>query len=185
VSEEADLDRWEITTAVVGLRGAHKRAMDAYRDLVPNQEIAGVSVVEFVVWACALDERLRKTDPTYAARRDADDHGQVLPALRFARDRHMHQVAVTTSLRFMFERSSDPNVTPDRLTVSNLWRPLDGITEPPEGPERDRYYPARRAAYEKHLAGRWPALAMGDGLDFLDREIAARGIEVQDPLERV
>ena len=97
---------------MIGLRGAYKRCMDAYRDLIPNQEIAGVSVVEFVFWACALDERLSKTDPAYAAHRDADEHGQILPALRFARDRHTHQVAITTSLEFMFERSSDPKRLP-------------------------------------------------------------------------
>jgi hypothetical protein len=64
--------------------------MDAYRDgLIPNQEIAGASVAEFVSWACALDERL-EADPAYAARRDSDEHGQVLLALRFTRDRHTH-----------------------------------------------------------------------------------------------
>ena len=57
--------------------------MDAYSDLIPNQEMAGVSVVAFVFWACALDERLCGTDSAYAARRDGDEHGQVLPALRF------------------------------------------------------------------------------------------------------
>jgi hypothetical protein len=75
VSQDTDLDRWEITTAIIGLRGAYKRCMDAYRDLIPNQEIARVSVVEFVFWACALDERLCTTDPKYAARRDDDEHG--------------------------------------------------------------------------------------------------------------
>jgi hypothetical protein len=71
VSQDTDLERWEITRAVISLRGAHKRAMDAYRDgLIPNQEIAGASVAEFVSWACALDERL-EADPAYAARRDS------------------------------------------------------------------------------------------------------------------
>jgi hypothetical protein len=36
VSEDADLDRWQIATAVIGLRGAYGRRMDAYRDLIPN-----------------------------------------------------------------------------------------------------------------------------------------------------
>ena len=87
----------------------------------PNQEIASVSIAEFMFWACALDERLFTTDPAYAARRDADERGQVLPALRFVRDRHTHQVAITTSLEFIFERSSDPNVSPDLLRVKNRW----------------------------------------------------------------
>jgi hypothetical protein len=178
VSENDSLDQWEITTAAIGLRRAYKRAMDAYRDLTRNQEIAGVSVAEFVFWACALDERLCTTDPAYAARRDADERGQVLLALRFVRDRHTHQVAITTSLELLFERSSDPNV-PDLLKVGNRWRPLDGITEPTgRRPTRDDYI-ARRADYKEHLEGRKPALAMRDALDFLNREVAARGIEIE------
>jgi hypothetical protein len=153
--------------------------MDAYGDdLIPNQEIAGVSVAEFAFWACALDERLRTTDPAYAARRDADECGQVLLALRFVRDRHTHQVAVTTSLELMFERSTDPNV-PDLLRVRNRWRPLDGITKPTDNRVTRDDYIARQAAYKEHLEGRKPALAMRDALDFLNREVAARGIEIE------
>ena len=44
MSEDTDLERWEITRALISLRGAYKRAMDAYGDLIRNQEIAGVSV---------------------------------------------------------------------------------------------------------------------------------------------
>jgi hypothetical protein len=183
VSRDTDLERWEITTAIIGLRGAYKRCMDAYRDLIPNQAIAGVSVVEFVFWACALDERLCKADPAYAARRDRDRHGQVLPALRFTRDRHTHQVAITTSLEFMFERSSDPDASPDLLKVLTRWRPLDGITQPGDGRhETTPQYRKRRDAYKEHLEGRKPALALRDALDFLDREVAARGIKVPDPI---
>jgi hypothetical protein len=181
VSQDTDLDRWEITTAIIGLRGAYRRAMDAYRNLISNQEIAGVSVAEFGFWACALDERLWKADSEYAARRDRDEHGRVLPGLRFIRDRHTHQVAVTTSLGFIFERSAEPDVSPDLLRVINRWRPLDGITEPTDGNEKKPWYIARRAAYEKHLEGRKPALTLRAALDFLNREVAARGIEVPDP----
>ena len=74
--------------------------MDAYRDLIPNRRSRRSLSAEFVVWACALDERLSRTDPKYAARRDADKQGQLLPALRFARDRQMHQIAITTALVF-------------------------------------------------------------------------------------
>ena len=95
-------------------RGAYKRYMDAYSDLIPNQEIAAVQSLTPVFWACALDERLCTTDPAYVARRDADERGQVLLALRFVRDRHTHQVAITTSLELTFEWSSDTNVS--RLT---------------------------------------------------------------------
>ena len=159
MSQDTDLDRWEIATAVIGLRGAYKRCLDAYRDLIRNQAIARISVAEFVFWACVLDERLRTTDPAYAARRDRDEHGQVLPALRFTRDRHTHQVAITTSLEFMFERSSDPDVSPDLLKVLTRWRPLDGITEPTGSRAARDDYLAARNAY-KGLPGR-PQAGLG------------------------
>jgi hypothetical protein len=184
VSEDPGLDRWEITRAIIGLRRAYKRAMDAYSDLLRNRETAGAAVAEFVSWACGLDERLSK-DKKYAARRDSDKQGQVLLPLRFVRDRHTHQLAVTTALEVSLERSSDPDASPDLLKVMNRWRPLDLITEPTDGHEKDPYYPARRAAYEKHLEGRKPALAMRDALEFLNREVAVMGIEVHDPSEQV
>ena len=178
MSQDTDLERWEITTAVIGLRGAHRRAMDAYRNgLIPYDRIAGVSVAEFVFWACALDERL-EADPAYAARRDGDEQGQILRALRFTRDRHTHQIAITTSLELSFD-------SPDLFRVMNRWRPLDLITEPTGRRVTRDDYKARRTAYEKHLEGRKPALAMGDALEFLTREVAARGIEVHDPSEQV
>ena len=41
------------------------------------------------------------------------------------------------------------------------------------------WYRKRRAAYKEHLEGRKPALAMRDALDFLNREVAARGIQIK------
>jgi hypothetical protein len=43
-----------------------------------------------------------------------------------------------------------------------------------DGREKKPLYVARRAACEKHLEGRKPALAMSHALDFLNREVAAR-----------
>jgi hypothetical protein len=58
-----------------------------------RQDLAAAAIGDFVNWACALDERLDNTDATYAARRDADDDGRVLPALRFVRDRQKQRMA--------------------------------------------------------------------------------------------
>ena len=38
------------------------------------------AIGDFVNWACSLDQQLDSTDATYAARRDTDDDGRVLPA---------------------------------------------------------------------------------------------------------
>jgi hypothetical protein len=104
-----------------------------------------------------------------------------LLALRFTRDRHTHQVAITTSVELRFERSSDPDASPDLLRVGNRWRPLGLITEPKDGREETPRYLAMRAAYKKHLEGHKPALALNSAFDFLNREVAARGIEIPDP----
>ena len=85
----------------------------------------------------------------------------------------------------MFERSSDPDASPDLLKVLTRWRPLDGITEPTGSRAARDDYLAARNAYKDYLEGRKPALALRDALDFLNREVAARGIEVPDPSEQV
>jgi hypothetical protein len=129
------------------------------RSSILNRETAGAAVAEFVSWACALDEKM-EADPAYAARRDADKQGQVLLALRFVRDRHAHQVAVTTSLEIMFERSSDPNASLDLFELGDRWRPLDLITEPTDGRQETPRYLTLRTAYAKRLVR--PQASLGD-----------------------
>jgi hypothetical protein len=185
---QSNLDQWELSwdlvsdveyqRAVVGLRAALQLCLSAYRDEIPNQEVAAAAIADFVNWGCALDERLDNTDVTYAARRDADDDGRVLPALRFVRDRQRHQMAVTSSLVFLVQWSNvnpKPAITRTRI----YWRPLEGITEP-NGHETIYRYVMRRAAYEEQLEGREPPLAMAAALRFLSKEVDARRIEVPD-----
>jgi hypothetical protein len=186
---QSKLDQWEINwdllsdaeyqRAVIGLRAALQLCLSAYRDTIPNQELAAAAIGDFVNWACALDERLGHTDPTYAARRDADDDGRVLPALRFVRDRQRHQMAVTSTLVFMVQWS-DVNPKPAITRTRIYWRPLEGITEPVNGHETLRSYVMLRAAYEDQLEGREPPLAMAAALRFLSQEVDGLGIEVPD-----
>jgi hypothetical protein len=140
-----------------------------------------------VNWACALDERLDNTNATYAARRDADDDGRVLPALRFVRDRLRHRMAVTSSLVFLVQWS-DMNPKPAITRTRIYWRPLDGLTEPIDGHEPISRYVTLRAVFEDQLEGREPPLAMAAALRCLGQEVEARGIEVPDtmpwPLEQ-
>jgi len=184
---QATLDQWELfwdllpdaeyQRAVIGLRAGLQRCLSAYRDTIPNQELAAAAIADFVNWACALDERLDNTDATYAARRDADDDGRVLPALRFVRDRQRHQLAVTSSLVFLIqwpEKNPKPAVTRTRI----YWRPVDGLTEPNNGHDAIIRYVTLRAAYEDQLEGREPPLAMAAAIRFLSQEVDARGIEV-------
>jgi hypothetical protein len=171
----------EYQRAVIGLRAGLQLCLSAYRDSIPNQDLAAAAIADFVDWACALDERLDSTDATYAARRDADDDGRVLPALRFVRDRQRHQLAVTSSLVFLVQLS-DVNPKPAITRTRIYWRPLDGPTEPINGHKAISRYVTLRAAYEDELEGREPPLAMAAALRFLSQEVDARGIEVRDAL---
>jgi hypothetical protein len=199
---QGKLDQWELfwdllcdaeyQRAVIGLRAGLQLCLSAYRDPIPDQGLATAAIGDFVNWACALDQRLDDTDTTYAARRDADDDGRVLPALRFVRDRQRHQLAVTSSLVFLVQWS-DVNPKPAITRTRIYWRPLEGLTEPSDRHEAIRHealsrYVTLRAAYEDQLEGREPPLAMAAALRFLSQEVDARGIEVPDampwPLEQ-
>ena len=186
---QSKLDQWEIywdllsdaeyQRAVIGLRAALQLCLTAYRESVPNQELASAAIGDVVNWACAPDERLDQSDRTYAARRAADDDGRVLPALRFVRDRQRHQLAVTSTLVFMVQLS-DLNPKPAITRTRIYWRPLEGMTEPVNGHETIHRYVTLRAAYEEQLEGREPPLAMAAALRFLSQEVDARGIEIPD-----
>ena len=188
---EGKLDQWELfwdllsdaeyQRAVIGLRAGLQLCLSAYRDTIPNEDLAAAAIADFVTSACALDERLDNTDAAYAARRDADDDGRVLPALRFVRDRQRHRMAVTSSLVFLV-RWSDVNPKPAITRTRIYWRPLEGLTESINGNEAISRYVTLRAAYEDQLEGREPPMAMAAALRFLSQEVDARGIEVPDAM---
>jgi hypothetical protein len=180
----------EYQRAIVGLRAGLQLCLSAYRDTVPDEDLAAAAIGDFVNWACALDERLDSTDATYAARRDADDDGRVLPALHFVRDRLRHRMAVTSSLVFLVQWS-EVNPKPAITRTRIYWRPLEGLKEPTNGHDPVNGYVALgavsryvmlRAVYEDQLEGREPPLTMAAALRFLGQEVEARGIEVPDAM---
>jgi hypothetical protein len=166
-------------TAALGLRASFERCIEGYRNqLIPRQEVVGISTVEFVNWACALDELLEDTDDTYAERRDQHEHGRLIAALRFVRDRHMHQVVVSSRLVFTLGFSSHDSVPPAITAAKIYWRPIEEIREPTNGRQNTPVYQARRRAYVDHLERREPPLALGQANNFLFDEVTARGVEV-------
>jgi hypothetical protein len=179
VNEAGDLDEWAVVTAALGLRASFQRCIEGYRNqLVPRQEVVGVSTVEFVNWACALDELLEGTDNTYAERRDQHQDGRLILALRFVRDRHMHQVVVSSRLVFTLTGSYDGSMPPTITQAKIYWRPIEEIREPTDGREDKDLYRSRRTAYVEYLAGREPPLALGLVNNFLFDEIKRREIDV-------
>jgi hypothetical protein len=175
------LDVWGIATAVAGLRGAYDRYVHAHREPVPMHEEAALAVAEFVNNACALDEMLGGLKATpYAARRDAGKDGRVLPALRFVRDRAMHQVALAAGMQFII-RFSDHESTPPALTGASMyWRPLTEIRQPTDGRETTPEYKKRQAAYQDQLVGRDPVVALSAALRFLTEEVRTQGVDIPD-----
>jgi hypothetical protein len=179
VNEAGDLDEWAVVTAALGLRASFQRCLEGYRNqLIPRQEVVGISTVEFVNWACALDELLESTDKTYAERRDQHHNGRLILALRFVRDRHMHQVVVSSRLVFTLRGSYDGSVPPTITQAKIYWRPIEEIREPTDGRQDKDLYRCRRAAYVEYLAGREPPLVLGLVNNFLFDEIKRREIDV-------
>ena len=111
---------------------------------------AFASAAETVWWVCAIDEQLdgnggsRRQVTQYARERDADDNGKVIPGLRWVRDRHTHQLPLTT------ERDETPFLNSGRgvifISPGFIWRPTAAIRT------SDRN--DGRGVYEQHIAGR-------------------------------
>ncbi len=130
-----DLSEFAAITAVAGLHAACGRYNQAHRDPIPELEEAALAVIEFVNQACSLDERLggvEKPRTTYADARDLDDEGRVLPALRFARDRAMHQGVLPVTMIFVLGLSAD--LQPVSLRSAHVvWLDLTQMDEPTDG----------------------------------------------------
>ena len=110
-------------------------------------------MIDFANQACSLDERLggvKKPRTTYADARDLDDERRVLPGLRFARDRAMHQGVVPVTMIFVLGLSAD--LQPVSLRSAHVvWLDLTQMDEPTDGRQDTQGYRVRRAAYQGHL----------------------------------
>lgn len=173
-----DLDHWGVVTALAGMRGAYDRYGQAHREPIPVHEEAATAVVDFVNCACSLDELLGGTDSPrteYAVRRDGDEAGRVLPALRFVRDRHMHQAAMAPGMKFLL--TGYVGQPPHAMTGASIyWRDLADIRQPTDWRNSQAAYRQRRDAYIELLEGHDPIAALTAALHFLSLEVAARGI---------
>ncbi|MBF4602848.1 hypothetical protein [Curtobacterium sp. VKM Ac-2884] len=99
--------------------GAAIETMNSSSDLTIGSAAVGTAAF----WACALDEQLRVTDPTYDARRDANPDGEVLPGIRLLRNAVTHGAVVAV-------QKAPGVVFPIRFPVefSHLaYRPLEDV----------------------------------------------------------
>jgi hypothetical protein len=148
-----------------GLAGAAWRTLDAARR--KHLLSCAVAATEFLHWICALDEQLKNGDPGYEKRRDKDEEGQVIPGLRYGRDRAMHQVVICAAKDVRGFFNPRPGGMLHIATSYPIWAPT--ATLPPA--EGNHHKPKLMEAYEQHVAERkaWQPLFMA--LEFLTREL--------------
>jgi hypothetical protein len=139
-------DVHRLKLALIGFRLAKSRheADRTARDV----SRAYISMFEATIWTSALDQQLCTFyGGSYKRARDQDECGVVVNAVRWARDRHAHQLPVTLN--------EDPtpflggNFFPLKLSLGVRWREF---SELPPAEERYRN-PAGELAYRKHLEG--------------------------------
>jgi len=165
--------------AVIGMRSAYERNFNLCQSQSHDIDGIGTSAVDFTNWACALEERLRETapggEPAFRKRRDGDADGVVLEGLRFARDRHMHQLVVSA----VPDRADFFSSFPPKLSAGIVWRSVDEIPEPTDEWRKTKpAYIAERTAYEDHLQNRPTWLALRSALRWLTAEIKLRQVDL-------
>lgn len=162
------------------MRDAFSTHVAAVTDNTPaHLDTAGVSAVNFVNWACSVDERMRETDDTYVSRRDVDSDGRLLQGLRYVRDRHMHQVVVSAMPVWRITVTVGPSGRGEGEPEPGIsWRPVDDIAEPPGNLSQQRRYQRHRSVYEDALQTRRTYLALAAGLRWLTSEVLAREVEL-------
>lgn len=135
---------YTLVLAVEGFRQADER----YRTVADSTtDVAGVFIPlsETLLWAASIDETFKKLDgQRYADSRDADPDGRYLSALRYARNRCTHQLALVAERKGL----APPFRPPITLGVRFRWRPLDELPLPDPNFTNTR----GEAAYEELLA---------------------------------
>jgi len=125
---------------------------------------------EAILWIAALDDLLRRSDPTYEVRRAVDPGGALLPGIRYARNAltHGNTVAAVAFLR----PGSQPGMMV--LGVSQLgtlsrfeWMECSHIGHTPR---KTRTSASEARCFDHHLAGNGLIGSLTSAFDFLRRE---------------
>jgi hypothetical protein len=174
----------DITTlswALAALRSANERHR-AIREQFDGDDavvrpVVYASLAEATWWISALDERLsRHHRPGYATLRDKHDLGGAVRGVRWARDRHSHQLGHTTG-------GDDRGFhDPERggvLYISRgfTWRPAAEIAAAEPGFD----FRKRRDDYEAHVAGRSSLQPLARAAGWFTDFASLRGSVLIDP----
>jgi hypothetical protein len=151
-------DSRRIRLALVGFRDAKSRHHEART--VRDVDHAYTSVVEAAMWVIAINDQLTTLySQSYESARNRDPYGAVIQGVRWARNRHAHQLPVTV----------DEDQTPFfgggkgifSLSVGMRWRKVSEL--PPPNPKHPDETGERM--YRTHLEGQ----NTGKTLDRCDR----------------
>ncbi|ACU77740.1 hypothetical protein Caci_8927 [Catenulispora acidiphila DSM 44928] len=134
-------------TLVLALEG-FRQAAARYQVAVDASEDAAVvftPLAEALMWAISIDETFFKVDDQpYRDARDGDADGRYLQALRYARNRCTHQLALVAERKGL----APPFRPPITLGLLFRWRPVSELP-PPDPRFRD---PRGETAYDELLA---------------------------------
>jgi hypothetical protein len=109
-----------------------------------DNDLVFVGYVETTVWTCALDDLLRKMDPTYEGRRDADSGGRILRGMRWARNQGVHQLV---ALHRDGGGLTFPMTFPATFPFAPVW------LERSEAARKAKSQPNNELAYDRYVAG--------------------------------
>lgn len=102
-------------------------------------------------WVCAADEQLSrgKASGTYARDRDEDEDGRVVEGLRWVRDRHSHQLPITTGEDDRGFFDPPPGGMFWIASDDYVWKRVERVRS---SPKHEANQPGRRLAYAQHVA---------------------------------
>lgn len=154
-----DIPQGALRVALQGFAAAKVRVADLNVPARPEHRF--VAITEALWWARAIDENFRKigkpnsASVSYASAAAADDDGQILPGVRYARNRSGHQLHLATTLTWPLIRGMLPLTAlreGHRPVFSSwviVWRPFAAL--PPPDPQHQDL--AGQRGYKEHLAG--------------------------------
>lgn len=155
-----------LSLALKAFRASKQRHRACWEDR--NLDDSYITLVEALTWICAIDEQhVAFFGNSYTVARNADESGSIIPGVRWARDRHLHQLPITID--------EDPTKFFDgskgivSLSAGIRWRKMNELPPVPSNHQNA----LKSSTYNTRVAG-W---STWKSLEFCDRwfEILSEG----------
>lgn len=163
--------KFMLQISLKGFAAAHDRLIPLWRTNASVEEIF-IPLLEALWWTVTVDDGFESLASTgqcnrsnvgdYRTARNTDSNGQVIRALRYARDRCGHQRALMAHVRL----PTIPLTIPFVLGPVICWRPSAEL--PPPDPRFAN--PALQNEYDRLLAGQFSETALSSARDWFDQE---------------